>query len=198
MNQIEQDAVKRALAEEFGLSQVDDSDESRLLVRSKLAEMNPLDRAAFEMRVGRLISEAESSGAPKSRSIFLSYAILAVIGWFIWRPSAVVLAITASGKIRSFAIRHALFWSSGAAVAIGSGYGILLAVLVRFGIALSTHTTTAGVAFSVFGFLAAGYIGHRVPAGAYAEASGDEKRVLAQMAALGCYLVAVIVLYFMA
>lgn len=196
MNQREHDGVKRALAEEFGWTNVDDPDELRLLVRTKMGEMNALDRAAFEMRVGRVLSEGESSRPPRTHYILLSYAILAVLGWLIWRLAAVVIAILASANIRGFAIRHALFWTPGAAIAIGAVYGILLGVLVRFGTALTTHTTTAGVVLGVLGLLAAGYIGDSVPTGLNVRSPGDERRALAQMGAVGSYLVAAVALFF--
>lgn len=194
MNRREHDAVERVLAEEFGLTHIDDSDELRSLLRAKMAEMNALDRAALDMRVGRILSEAESGGSLKSRYKLLSFATLALIAWFVWRPLPVVLAIFAASNIRSFAIRRALFWTPRTAVAIGGVYGILLAVLVCFGIALTNHTITAGVVLGVSGFFAAGYIGFGVPTGRSVQTPGDEKRLLAQMAALGCYLVLVIAL----
>jgi hypothetical protein len=196
VNQREHDAVKRALAEEFGLTNVDDPDELRLLVRTKMAEMNALDRAALEMRVGRVLSERENGGLPKTHYILLSYAILALLGWFIWRPAAVVIAILASANIRGVAIRHALFWTPSTAIGIGAVYGILLGVLVRFGTALTTHTTTAGVVLGVLGLLAAGYIGDGVPTRHDIQTPGDERRALAQKGALGSYLVAALALFF--
>ncbi len=194
MNQSEEDAIKRALAEEFGLTGIDDPEELRLLVRTKMAEMNSLDRAAFEINLGRILNEAKSGGPPKTRFIILAYVIFALIAWFIWRPLTVVVAIFVSSNIRRFAIRYALFWTPGVAIAIGGTYGILIAVLVRIGTALTNHTTTVGIALGILGFFAAGYIGHVVPTERYLQALGDEKRLLARMGACGCYLVVLIAL----
>jgi hypothetical protein len=190
-----EDAIKRVLTEDYGLT-VGDTGDLQLLVRTKMAGMNTLDRAAFTMRVGQFVGEAEAGGLPKRRYYLLSYAIFATIASFIWHPSAVIIALFACSNVRGFAVRHALFWTNHTAIAIGGFYGILLAVIVRFGTALTTHATAIAILLGAVGFLAAGYIGYGVTPHEYVRGHEDDMRLLAQISAPGCYLVAVTALLF--
>src|SRR5437870_8093883 len=45
-------AVRDVLEEDFGITGVEEPEQLRVLLESKLAEMNTLDRAAFQMRLG--------------------------------------------------------------------------------------------------------------------------------------------------
>lgn len=196
MTKRQHDVMKRAVAEEFGVTHLEDPSELRLFVQSKLSEMNAIERFAFKARVGRILSEAEDGGPPSTRYLLLGFGTVALIAWFIWRPLSAVLAIFACANIRGYAIRRALFWTPMTAIMIGGAYGALLAVLVRIGTSLSAHTTVGGIALGALGFAAAGYIGYRVPTEQYAQTTGDEKRIVAQKAALACYLVVVGTLFF--
>jgi hypothetical protein len=92
--------MKRAVAEEFGVTHIEDPDELRVFVQSKVSGMNGVDRAAFEMRIGRILREDDSGGPPSTRYAVLAYMTLALVAWFVWRPLAVVVAIFACANIR--------------------------------------------------------------------------------------------------
>ena len=190
MNELHHAAIKRALEEYFGCVGIDDPEDLRLMLNSKMAEMNAIDRIAFDMRLGRIARELEGEGSPKTLYVVIAYAIFALAAWFIWHPLAVALAIIMAGNIRVFAIRYALFWTPLAAIFIGGMYGLFIAILVRAGIALTTHKVIAATALGILGFVAAGYIGYSIPATRNFLASGDERRVLAQKTAVACYLLA--------
>jgi hypothetical protein len=61
---------------------------------------------------------------------------------------------------------------------------------------LAAHTLGGRLLLAALGFLAAGYIGYGVPTEWYAQTTGNERRILAQGAAVACYLVAVGALFF--
>jgi hypothetical protein len=91
-------------------------------------------------------------------------------------------------------IRQALFWTNRTAIAIGCGYGVLLAGVVRFGAALTTHTTAIAILLGAAGF---SLPDTSVTACLHTSIFDTEEtmRLPAQISAPGCYLMAVIALF---
>ncbi len=197
MKRQELEAIKRVLADEFGLTGIDDPDQLRLLLQAKLSEMNALDRAAFQMRLGGELRKLKS-GEPLVTGgyIFLGTLTLVVIAWFIWRPLAAVSALMdAASYSRYLAIRHSPLWFPQTALRIGGIYGVVLAILVKTAAIFTVHSVLGEIVLGVLGFLAAGYIGHGVPTKAYLRMPEDEMRLDAQVAAIVGYSVAVVLLF---
>ena len=160
-------AVKHVLAEEFGITGIDDPADLQQLLQAKLAAMSRLDQIAFDMKLGGALKAIESSGDTAVRRYTLvGYLVVATAIWFLSRPLAIgVLLIGLSGQVRRSAIRNADLWTSGVAFLVGVAYGFTVGLLARLGSVLSGGGIPGSALFGLLGFLAAGYIGYRYPSG---------------------------------
>ncbi len=185
-------AAKQVLADQFGIEGVDDPEEVRRLLISKLEAMNVLDRAALQMKLGQALGLGATDVKPSGATLAIVYAAFLVLAWLFWRPLTGVLAVFALGNVRQFAIRHSLFWSPSAAVIFGTLYGCALGVVIATSLALTVHGLAWSAFLIVLGFLAAGYIRYGVEPNPLFRMPGDEKRVAAAGAAVAAYLSCVV------
>jgi hypothetical protein len=185
-------SVKRAAALELGIEGIDDPEELRAAVKAKLASMDAFARAAFEVRLGQIANEDAASGAPSAKARVAVYLLFIVIAWFVWRPLAFVIAIFGLANARQVAIRQSLFWAPTGAVLFGTAYGLVLGILVRLASVMVVHTTLGSVLFAVLGFFGALYLGYGVQVSPLRRDNADEKRIIAQLAAVISYALVLI------
>jgi hypothetical protein len=192
------ETVKRAAALELGIEGIDDPEELRAAVEAKLASMDALARAAFEIRLGQIATEDAAGGPPTAKARIAVYVLVVVIAWLVWRPLAFAIAIFGLANARQVAIRQSLFWAPKGAVLFGTAYGLALGILVRFASVTAVHTTLGGVLFTVLGLFAAAYLGYGVETSPLLRRNEDEKRILAQVAAVVSYAFVLVGWFFVA
>ena len=178
--------LRRVLEKEYGITGLSDQ-ELQDVVRDKVAAMDPLELAAFKMRLG---DEATIQSQPIHRYRSLAYLAIAVVAWLLWRPLAPVVVIMGLSNARRFAVQNALFWTPNAALVFGTAYGTILAVVVRIAQLVIVTSLAASVFFGVLGFMAAAYVGYgsRLPSDL-----GHERRSAASGAAVVAYLLTIAV-----
>jgi hypothetical protein len=180
------EVVRRVLETEYGITGLSDI-EVREVLKAKVALMDPLELAAFKIRLGE---QADGRSALASGYRVAGYVVVGLAAWLLWRPMAALVVTLGFGNMRKFAIRRAQSWAPTTALLIGTAYGTLLAVVVRV-IQLAIVSSFAGSAFfAVVGFLAAGYLGYSANASSFSV--GDQRRSAAGSAAVVAYLVTLV------
>lgn len=200
MDDLDLEAVKQFLADEFGLKGIDDPEQVRSIFLQKLAAMSATDRIAASTQLGtkrRLLEEIKLGGtAPDLWHEIAAVLFLAVPLWFLWRPLSVIIVLFfASGKIRHFAVQNALFWAPNGALIFGALYGVAVAVVVRAGAAVSIQGLVGNLCFGIFGFFAAVYVGYGVPGNPRFRTPADEKRMVSQVGAFLGYIIVALALF---
>lgn len=70
------------MKQEFGLSHLNDPDELRAAISERFAEMNSIQRAEVQMRIGRKVREAEEM-SPGAKYSPATWSLLAVCSLFL-------------------------------------------------------------------------------------------------------------------
>jgi hypothetical protein len=186
--------MKRAMASELGIEGIEDPAELKSVFEAKWATMNSADRAAFEMRLGQLTTEAAAGGAPSRWSRIIAPVLLASVGWIVWKPFFFLLILFAvAGVARRFAIRNALFWIAKAAIIVGLTYGCFVAILMKVAMSITGAGMVGSVAWAAVGLMGAAYVGHGVEINRILQTREDEMRIATQGIAIGSYLVTLLV-----
>jgi hypothetical protein len=186
--------VERVLVEEFGLTAIDDPDTARLLLQNKLSELDPFERRALEKRIGTELKQAQA-GYPPRLLLVVPYALMSVVGWFIWHPLAAVFAIFGAGLMYRPVTARLYYWSLTTVFAVGAMYGFGLAAFVSFFCLLAGIGKVGTGGLAVLGLLCAGHVGYRMAPQIAVDRDIDRKHNAVQFAALVSYVVASVVLF---
>ena len=90
----------------------------------------------------------------------ISRSLMIGIGWVIWHPLGVAIALLLTGSMRRFVVSNAAFWATKAMLIVGILWGILMAMVAYFGTSYATSSRIVSVFLYLSGFGSVTYIGY--------------------------------------
>lgn len=122
---------------------------------------------------------------------FVIELVVAAACWFVWKPLTGFFAILAiGGFVRHIAVTSAL-WARKAALAVGVLYGILMALIVRYGTLLWGDGLIQKVGLGIWALIAVQYVSY----GAAKYSRLHENRHIIDMGATATYISLALILF---